>query len=558
MPAPPFFVNDSISQPSPTEPSRRTAGAWIMAVVLFAVTLALDTRHNDFPYTYHPDEGGKVTQVLVGSRNFHHPLLLLQATAYVWRLAFIPHQPQAIVETGRWVSAGFAAGSGVALAHIAWWNYGLLVGYGAGLAVAFQEDLFELAHYMKEDPVLLFGLALALFAAHVWWRNPGKGSLWFLAIACGLAVAGKYLGIVAVLFALPLVIWHRAADTVLARSVRVWTFLAVFAGVFLLCNIPLFAGQISSPFRSISHEMHGVAGGLRGLTRKVPHAEYLVALKKKVPPLLLGLAGIYALALLITARRRTPPEWITLLFPIVFLAMISCSPKIAERYLLPVSAMLPLLAALGVGEVGRVVAGESRPRQILSGLAVAVILAFLVRSELPTFTQFYDAICGARAEGGTSSACSAASTWVSSTTTPTEVADWVRKNLPAEVVIAEDHRVNLSATKADGLSTAARVPQKVLDASFAPDLGTFDELRAKGVSYVASVPAKLRSIFQRRNRAASGSEIRLQPAAGFLRPAVQGGQTGQRLAERSDYVSSAGDQALQHRAGVTAVQNGVT
>ena len=28
---------------------------------------------------------------------------------------------------------------------------------------------------------------------------------------------------------------------------------------------------------------------------------------------------------LATARRRTPPEWITLLFPIFYLAMISCS-----------------------------------------------------------------------------------------------------------------------------------------------------------------------------------------------------------------------------------------
>ena len=72
----------------------------------------------------------------------------------------------------------------------------------AGLAVALQEDLFEMAHYMKEDPALLFGLALALFAAHVWWRYPGRPALRFLAIACGLAASGKYLGSVAIFFAL--------------------------------------------------------------------------------------------------------------------------------------------------------------------------------------------------------------------------------------------------------------------------------------------------------------------------------------------------------------------
>ena len=68
---------------------------------------------------------------------------------------------------------------------------------------------------------------------------------------------------------------------------------------------------------------------------------------------------------------------------------------------------------------------------------------------------------------------------------PTAVAEWIKTNLPADAIIAEDHRVNLSATKADGLSTDARVPQKVLDASFAPELGTLDQLRSKGVGYVA-------------------------------------------------------------------------
>ena len=458
-----------------------------MAVVLFAVTLALDTRHNNFPFTYHPDEGGKVYQVIAGERNYHHPLLLLSTTAVVSRLAFVPREPQAIVQTGRWVSAGFAAGSVAVFALLAWWNYGLLVGWGAGLAIALQEDLFELAHYMKEDPVLLFGLALTLFAAHLWWRLPARRSLYFLAIACGIATAGKYLGIVSIFFALPLVIWHRGADSVLTRAARVKVFLIAFVLSFLVCNIPIFSGHVSSPFRSIGHEMTGVAGGHQGLTRKVPHAEYVKALKSKVPRLVLGLAGIYALALLLTARRRTPAEWVTLIFPIAFLVILSCSPKIAERYLLPVSAMLPLLAALGVGEIGRLIASESRLRRVLSGLGVAVILVFLVRSELPTFTEFYDALRETQPNGERLALISRLYVGFQHDD-PTAVANWVKEHVPANAIIAEDHRVNLSATKADGLSSAARVPQKVLDASFVPDLpglGTLEKLRAAGVGYVA-------------------------------------------------------------------------
>jgi len=448
-----------------TAPSGKSLGAWIMAVVLFALTLALDTRHNDFPFTYHPDEGGKVVQVLAGSRNFHHPLLMLQTTEYVARLGFIPRDPQAIVQTGRWVSAGFAAGSVVAFALLAWWNYGLLVGWGAGLAVALQDDLFELSHYMKEDPALLFGLALALLAAQIWWRRPGRRSLQFLALACGLATAGKYLGIVSLAFALPIVIWHCAADAILARGPRVKLFAIVFAVTFLICNFPLLGWKISSPFRSIGHEMNGVAGGHLGLTRKVPHAEYLLSLKSKVPVALAILVAAYAVALIATEPRRTPPEWITLLFPLVFLALLSCSPKVSERYLLPVSAMIPLLAALGAGEIGRFIGGSGSPgRAVLGSLASIALLGWAVYSELPGFRRSFE---GFQHDD------------------PTAVANWIKVNLPGDAVIAEDHRVNLSASKADGLSTNARVPQKVLDASFAPDLGTFDELRAKGVSYVA-------------------------------------------------------------------------
>lgn len=464
-PAPPLFVTESIPSPAIPDAPRATFGVWFMAIVLFVFTLVLHTRHNDFPFTYHPDEGGKVTQVLVGSRNYHHPLLMLQTATYASRLAFLPKQPQVIVETGRWVSAAFAAGSVVALALLAWWTYGLLIGWGAGLVIALQEDLFEMSHYMKEDPALLFGLALTLFAAHVWWRRPGKRSLRFLAIACGLAAAGKYLGIVVIFFALPIVIWHKAADAFLPSKARLKSFAIVFVVTFLICNFPLFGWKISSPFRSIRNEMDGVTSGHRGMTRKVPHAEYINALKSKVPTVLLVLAALYALALLATARRRTPAEWITLLFPLLYLAMISCSPKIAERYLLPVSAMVPLLAALGAGEIGRAIRSPKIPvRNVIGCVVSTALLVWMARAEWPAFHRSWD---GFQHDD------------------PTAVATWIKANVPLTAIIAEDHRVNLSATKSDGLSSAARVPQKVMDASFAPDLGTLDDLRKKGVEYVA-------------------------------------------------------------------------
>lgn len=432
-------------------------------MVLSVGSFTLFTRHHDFPYSYHPDESGKVGQLIKGSRNYHHPLLLLSLTDVAARVGFVPRTPQAIVETGRAVSAALAAGTVVALALLAWRCSGLLAGWGAGLAVALQADLFETAHYLKEDPALAFGLALSLLAAHVWWQAPKRKTLRFLAIACGVAAGGKYVGIIALLFAVPLLLMRRA--TGLDWRARLRSFAAVFAITFLACNLPLFAGKISSPFRSIRNEMEGVAGGHRGITREVPHGEYLGMLRKDVPPAVGALALVYALALLVTARRRTPAEWVTLLLPLGYLAMISCSPKIAGRYLLPVSVLLPLLAVLGAAEVARrVFSPDSRRRRMLSGAVLAGLIGWVAWAELPLLRTSF---AGFQHDD------------------PAEVAAWIKAHLSADAIIAEDHRVNLSPDKADGWSTNARVPQKVLDANFAPDLGTVDELLAKGVTHIA-------------------------------------------------------------------------
>ena len=431
-----------------------------MAAALFLGSFVLFTRHHDFPCSYHPDEGGKVTQIILGSRNYHHPLLLLSATDLAARIGFVAREPQAIVETGRGVSAAFAAGTAVALALLAWRRYGALAGWGAGLAVALQAQLFETAHYLKEDPALAFGLALSLLAAHCWWRAPERRTLRFLALACGLAAAGKYIGILALAFALPLVIWHRAAGAALDRRARLKLFALVFALTFLAANLPLFATKLSSPFRSIRNEVQAVAEG-----PSRPHDEYLRQLRKDTPPAVAILAGLYAAALLATARRRTPPEWAALLFPIAYVALISCSAKSAPRYLLPVNALLPALAVFGAAEIARLaLSPHSRALRAASILILATLAGGIVWAELPLLRRSYD---GFRHDD------------------PTALAEWVKANLPPDAIIAEDHRVNLTPTKGEGFGTAARVPQKVLDAKSAADLGTVDELLAKGVTHVA-------------------------------------------------------------------------
>ena len=440
-------------------------GPWMMAIALFIFSLALNTRHNDFPYTYHPDERGKVLQITERTRNFHHPLLLLSTTDWVIRWGGVKREPQPVVEAGRWVSAAFAAGSVTALALIAWLSYGALAGWAAGVVVALQVDLFKTAHYMKEDPALMFGLALALLAAHRWSRVPTRRALLFFGFACGIAAAAKYLGIVALLFAAPLVLRRSGGEGVGDWKARLKGFALAFGLTFLLANTPFLVSRISSPFRSINHEMSGVTGGHRGLSRQAPHAIYFEKLRHSTPAVLAAFAAVYALALALTGRRRDFAEWLNFLFPVAFVAMLSCSPKIADRYLIPVNVTLAFVAALGAAEIARGIdAPGSRLRQALALLALAAGAGFLVFAELPSLREAF-------AEYATDDHAA--------------MAAWVTGNLPRDAVIAEDHRVNLSASKADGLSADARVPQTVLDSDFAADLGSLDELRTKGVTHVA-------------------------------------------------------------------------
>ena len=66
----------------------QTAAPLGPALFLAILSLWVFTRNNDFPLDYHPDERGKVLQLIdpTHTRNFNHPLLMLEAAAAVRRV----------------------------------------------------------------------------------------------------------------------------------------------------------------------------------------------------------------------------------------------------------------------------------------------------------------------------------------------------------------------------------------------------------------------------------------------------------------------------------------
>jgi len=433
--------------------------AW--AIALFGATLFLHTRQNSFPYFYHPDEPGKVEQILTGEWNFNHPMLLLTTTRLATQIAGVPLTEQAVVETGRWVSAGFTALAVAALSVLAFAWRGWGAGFATGGALLTHHQLFELSHYFKEDPALLAGLALTfLMLLASWWQaTPWRAAL--LGIACGLAVSGKYLGVIALPLA-ALVLWRQPER----RGLRCLVFAGALALTFLVVNLPLFL-HLTTFRESLGRELEFVVKGQRGMTRSVPHTQYWNVFRDNTTPLLWLLLGAFLHARWRERRTLSLPEWILIGFPFAYAVALSFSPKSNDRYFLPATALFTLQAAIGAVDFVR----HNTPRQTRSRWMAAAIF-LLLGTQLASLPRPLDWRCFAdywRAFQADDNA---------------ELRRWV-SGLPVTAVIAKDSRISLpDPEKKRDLKRMGTLPQKVLGARFAADLGTMEELRAKGVTHV--------------------------------------------------------------------------
>lgn len=428
---------------------------WLVlwAVALFAATLTLHTRHNDFPYFYHPDEAEKVRQVLTGEWNFHHPMLLLTATktALAGRSVKLPEQ--GVVEVGRGVSAGCVAAAVVALALLAFVCRGWTASLAAGGALLLHHQLFELAHYMKEDSALLAGVAWTFLAAFLFWRKPGAGRAALLGAAVAVAISGKYVGAGMLAVALP-VLWRVPGR----RGSWLGWFAATLAVVLVVVNLPLLLDP--GAFRqSFDREMGLVVHG-QGGQRAVPHAQYWNIFRDNSTPVIWVLLAVFLTRRWRERRTVTLPEWLVIAFPFVFALALSFSPKSNDRYFLPATAIFTLLAALGAVDAARLLTRWVPWRWALAGVALALV-AGQVRG-----WRRYDAAF--RSDDNA------------------ELLAWVRQ-LPPAAVISKDSRVRLpDPQSAEDARRFAPLPQRIMGGKrFAADHGTVAEQRARGVTHVA-------------------------------------------------------------------------
>lgn len=427
-------------------PFTRFVFSFLALTFLTAVTLF--TRHNAFPYTYHPDEDTKVRQVITAKRNYFHPLLMLTTTTAVVKAGHWGKQQNDVARAGRCVAAVFSAVAVAALAALAfrWTGWPGMV--CAAVFLTLNPLIFELAHYFKEDPALLMGIAVTFLGLDIFWQSPGRWQAAFLGLGCALAISGKYLGVMMLLFAIPLLVIRCRAD----KRLILW-FLGGFVLPLAAINGSLFF-HLNDFSNGLSREFEGATEGHRGVKRQIPHTYYFPRINE-LTPVGLWLGLVLCLAFFVrTPKKRTLPQWLTFLFPFLFFAMLSFSPKTAGRYLLPVEAFVAFLAALGVGFL----MGNDRNLRGLPALAALLIFFAGTRTSANDLSVLF----GEFARDARN-----------------ELRTWIAAQTPANAVIAQDGRVDLAATP------TWRSARPLLSSEFAADLGSITELRSKGVTHVA-------------------------------------------------------------------------
>ncbi len=440
---------------------------WVISAVLFFLTLFLYTRGNSFPYYYHIDEPLKVEQLLdTGELNFHHPLLMINTTDIAIRLTGTPRTPQHVVVAGRWCNALFGAIAAVAFAWFAFHYGGILAGLAGGLMVALDPMLFVLTHYYKEDPALLMGFGLSFLGLAHFWTSPSWKTSLLTGAACAVAVSGKYIGIAALIIALPVILAKPG------RLRHASVFLAGFIGAFLLINYQMVAG-FQTMQSSLGREVELLGSNRRrseGGFALIANDKYADLFRENTNAFIWFFIGWHVLRMIVQRRTRTVPEWIVTVFPFAYLLVISFVPKTAARYLLPASAVFCFLAGLGMANVASFAAHIVGRHQWKIAAAVTVILLAIGGGTfVPEISKNLRGFCSDSRR---------------------DLADWITKNVAPDAIIAQDQRVQLASLDSkDSRDRSFTLPQKVLSSDFVAELGTVDELRAQGVTYVAIQPS---------------------------------------------------------------------
>lgn len=319
----------------------------LILLFLLLCSFLFNSTNNRFSPYYHVDEIKKITFISENCQDFKHPLLMLQAPRLISHL-FGVTSIEAIAAVGRTCNAFYGALIPLVLFVIArrflqgWWQ--LL----PSLIAATSPIIVIHAHYIKEDILLTLTLLL-VFAASLSFKE--KGRPWLLAIAVGLAMSSKYVGCLALPYALGLALFSER------KVFNCFWILAISSGIFAIINYPLFS-EFATFENGASRELrHALEGhGHRGVNIPIYASEfwfgfhYFYSLIPGLSAAITGLATVLIVWWSLNWKKLPPNQKLLLGFPLAFYAVSEISPLKAfpdfMRYVLPVAPFCALFVAL--------------------------------------------------------------------------------------------------------------------------------------------------------------------------------------------------------------------
>lgn len=483
----------------------QTLAATLVALVIGWMAFTGFVQNNDFPSSYHPDEGTKVRQLLdeQGRRNFNHPVLMLEAASEYLTYVQVPPEHRETVIAGRRVSALFAASAVAALGLAGFvahrWS-GLLV---TGPLMATLPPLLLYAHYLKEDTALIFGIALTVLGAAgvTCAKWSAARLLWalVLGVGAGCAASGKYVGVAALAPALlaailapppvmklrqrwkiPLaVLWHLLLPAFVASVsvfIAVWINADAFLNPWTLAIDPDIAEHIGGEYE------HGTTAH-NGVGLITPNLFCLRVALREVGRHTWVLFGVGLLMLL--ARPRVS-RWgvVVLSFFTTFAVVLAHNAVPFDRYALPVTVLAGFLTACLVA------AGLNRWTKkpwlaaVLALLIVAVPTVLQMRVGLAFNEQFRD-------------------------DSRHRLRVWMAENLPENVQVVADNYAGLSGPGDDWrFDDPPRFGRRLRSRWMSADMGDLEQLRRRGVDYVIIAEPTYARFFEKGVNTVEGQDRR--------------------------------------------------
>ncbi|WP_028581097.1 hypothetical protein [Desulfogranum japonicum] len=354
--------------------------------ILFVVSMILGTLHNTQPYTFHPDEPGKVRQIFSHQWNFHHPQLLLSTTRVAMKIAdTFSHNghkhkwnSQEVVELGRTVNAIFFALTACSVAIGFWLLRGTIWGMSAGIMVGICPPLVLRAHFMKEDPAMILGFGVMWLGFALLNR---KSTVWagvVIGLGMGLAIAGKYIGLaVGVMGSVAILAypgWKNTTDRLNAAFLGMAMAVTIWAG---------------ADFEAILH-WHDF---LNGFTKEFAHSQhyhvgfyvpwyefyFLRVIFIEAGHWACGLAMLGYCWAFYQRKKLLYAEWLMLIWPIAFYILLMFSKIGVQRYVLPVTIGLYAIAGWTIAEISMWFIRQKL--RTWTGVCVGMILGSIVLFE---------------------------------------------------------------------------------------------------------------------------------------------------------------------------------